>query len=279
MKASEKVRIKDFDPELRMDQIEIAEANVRKTNPKAHLEELKTSINRFGLIHPIIVIRTGKDKYKLIVGQRRFQAFKELERKTIPALIINPLDSLDQSVVSFSENINRRELPYEDTIQICATLFKEYGGSGSKTDRIRRISQELGIPFNTVSKYVTYALIPPQVRKLVPDVITRDQAYRLTDAFWPNTHKMLRIINRFPRMTKEEKARVLEIGKKKPEASEDEIVEEALKEPQTIDLVISFDPETYNLLVTIANKRGTDVQTFVKQQIEDLLPDLEEEIK
>jgi len=279
MKTSEKIRIKEYNPVLPMDQIELAETNVRKTDSKSHLEELKTSIKRFGLIHPIIVIRPGKDKYKLIVGQRRFIAFKELGRTTIPALIIGSLDPLDQSVVSFSENINRRDLPYEDTIQICATLFKEYGGSGSKVERIRRISQELGIPFSTVSKYVTYAIIPPEIRKLVPQVINRDQAYRLTDAFWPNTKKMLRIINHFARMTKEERKRVLEIGKKKPEASEDEIIEEAFKEPKTVEITISFDPETYKLLVTIANKRDTDVQTFVKQQIEELLPDLEEGIK
>jgi len=276
-KTAEKITIRKFDPELPLDQIKIADTNVRKTRPRSRLEELKTSISRFGLIHPIIVIQTGKDEYKLVVGQRRFLAFEELGRKTIPALIISALDSLDQSIISFSENIHRRDLPYEDTIRICAALFKEY--RGHKVERIRRISQELGIPPSTVSSYVSYILIPPEVRKLVPKVLTRDQAKRLTEAFWPNTQKILKIAHRIARFTREERERVLEIGKKRPEASEDEIVEEALKEPQTVEIVISLDPETHELLVKIAEKRGTDVETFVKQQIEELLPDLKEELK
>jgi ParB family chromosome partitioning protein len=275
---TEKVKFKKYMPALSMNKIEVAESNVRRTRRNSKLEELKASITRFGLIHPVIVIQKG-DKYKLIVGQRRYLAFQALGKTTIPALIIGSMNPTGQSVVSFVENIHRRDLPYEDTIAICSMLFTEYGGP--KVDRIRRISEELGIPHNTVSKYLSYMLIPSGVRKLVEeDKLTRDQAYRVTDAFFPNKEKIIKIASRITRLTKEERDRALEYGKDKPRAGEEEILEEALKPaPNTFELVIPIELETYDLLTKAAKKRGTDVVNFVKSKIEELMPDLQEELR
>jgi len=274
---TERVRIRRFVPSLPMKDVEIAETNVRKTRPNSRIEELKASIERFGLLHPIVVIQAGR-KYKLIVGQRRFLAFQQLKRTRIPALVIAQIGPRGQSVASFAENIHRRDLPYEDTIRICAVLFNEYGGP--RVERIRRISEELGIPLSTVSKYLSYILIPPEVRRLVEDeALTRDQAYRLTVAFFPNKGKIIKLAREVTRLTKDERDRALDYGKKKPQAPVDEILEEALKPPKTFDIVVSLEMETYQLLEKIAKKRGTDVENFVKEKIDELLPDLMEELK
>jgi len=276
-RRTEKVTIRGFNQELPMNQIELAETNVRKSRPRSRLEELKTSISRFGLLHPVIVIQTAKNKYKLVVGQRRYLAFQELGMETIPALIVNPFDPMSQSVVSFVENIHRRELPYEDTIRICSQLFKEYGGS--KIDRIRTISAEIGIPIETVSKYISFGLIPVQLRQLVDEGrLTRDQAYRLTKAFWPNKEKIIKLAHRITRLTKEERRRLLDYGDKNPDAPVDKLLEEALKPEEAFELVILIDMETYGILEKVAKKRGTDVPTLIKERIEDAMPDMREEL-
>ncbi len=274
---TETVKIRKYQQDLPMEKIDISENNVRKTAPTSRLEELKASIERFGLLHPVIVIQKG-ERYKLIVGQRRFRAFKELQRTTIPAFIIGPLDPTEQSIISFAENIHRRDLPYEDTIQICTTLFKEYGGS--KVDRIRKISEELGIPPATVRMYLSYVLIPAEVRNLVEaDLLTRSQAKRVTEAFFPNNEKIIKIANRITRLTKEERDRALDFGRKKPQAGVDEILDEALKPPKMFELIIPLEIETYQLLEKIAKQRDTDVVDFLKEKIEELLPGFKEELK
>jgi ParB/RepB/Spo0J family partition protein len=276
-RQTEKVTIRGFNQELPMNQIKLAETNVRKTRPRSRLEELKTSISRFGLLHPVIVIQTGKNKYKLVVGQRRYLAFQELGMDKIPALIVNPLDPLSESVVSFAENIHRRDLPYEDTIRICGELFKVYGGS--KIDRIRRISAEIGIPLETVSRYIAFGLIPVELRQLVDQGrVTRDQAYRLTRAFWPNKDKIIKLAHRITRLTKEERRKLLDYGTKNPDAPVDNLLEEALKPEETFELVIPIDMETYGILEKLAKKRGTDVPTLVRERIEEALPDMKEEL-
>ena len=274
---TESVKIKKYVPDLPIDKIDVADTNVRKTQLDSRIEELKASIIRFGLLHPVIVIPKG-DRFKLVVGQRRYRAFKSLDKTKIPALIIGPIDPTEQSIISFAENIHRRDLPYEDSIQVCTQLFKEYGGS--KVDRIRRISEELGIPPQTVRMYLSYVLIPLEVRKLVEaDLITRGQAKRVTEAFFPNNEKIIKVANRITRLTKEERDRALEFGKKKPKADVDEILDEALKPPKVFELVIPLEMDTYHLLEKIAEKRKTDVVGFLKEKIEELLPDLKEELK
>ena len=62
--------------------------NVRTEKQRAHLEELKTSIQRIGLIHPIILTKGKKDHLELLAGQRRLLAFQSLGEKTIPSIII-----------------------------------------------------------------------------------------------------------------------------------------------------------------------------------------------
>jgi ParB/RepB/Spo0J family partition protein len=273
---TESVKIKDFKKDLPVDLIDVADTNVRKTRRSSRLDELEASIQRFGLIHPVIVIPKG-DRYKLIVGQRRYLAFKELGKPAIPAIIISSIDSKEQSIVSFAENIHRRELPYEDTIQVCTALFNEYGGP--KVDRIRRISEELGIPASTVRTYLSYVLIPPEVRKLVDaNLLTRGQARSVTEAYWPNTEKIIKIANRVTRLTTDERERALELGKKKPKAGVDEIINEALEPPKVFEIVIALEMDTYELLERVAKKRDTTVVDFVKEKILELMPDIKEEL-
>jgi ParB family chromosome partitioning protein len=269
MEDTEQIVIKDFRT-IPLSDIEIGESNVRKTQQKAGLEELKASIEKLGLIHPIIVVEGKGGKFTLIVGQRRYLAFQELGRKEIPAIIINRVDPTTEKIVSFGENIHRRKLPYNDTIQVCDELFNN--ASGEKFERVETIAKTLGISPATVSKYLSYRLVPEDVRKLVSEgKLGANLAYRITSAFWPNTEKITKIAEYMTRMTKSEWERALDIGRKRPEAPVEQIVEEA-KKPQTVyELVIPIDSETSELLAKVAKERKTDTITLVRNLIDEFL--------
>lgn len=269
MEQLEQIVIKYFKP-IPLAAIEIGESNVRKTKLKAGLEELKASIEKLGLIHPIIVVEENSDRFKLIVGQRRYLAFQELGKREIPAIIIHPVDTTMERIVSFGENIHRKRLPYNDTIKVCDELYEKT--SGEKFDRIETIAKTLGISPSTVSKYLSYRLVPEEVRRLVNEgKLGADLAYRITSAFWPNTAKIARIAGYMTKMTKSEWERALEIGKKDREASAEEIVEEAKKPRITYQLIIPLDSETSESLATIAKERKLDTVALVRNLIDDFL--------
>jgi len=265
----EKIIIKDFKL-IPVDSIDIGDSNVRKTRQRVGLEELKASIEKIGLIHPIIVVEEESGRFKLIVGQRRYLAFLELGRKEIPAIIINPVGSITEKIASFGENIHRRSLPYNDTIQVCDALYEN--ASGEKFERIEEIAKTIGISTSTVTKYLSYRLVPDEVRELVSEgKLGANLAYRITSAFWPNTQKIIKIAQYMTKMTKSEWERALDIGRKKPEAAIEEIVEEAKKPQIVYQLIIPLDAETSQMLATIAKERKMDTISLVKSLIEDFL--------
>jgi ParB/RepB/Spo0J family partition protein len=265
----EQVVLSKFEPALPIDKIDIADENVRKSRQKAGLEELKQSIVKLGLIHPVIVIKV-KDRYSLVSGQRRYLAFVDLKRTTIPALIIDPVDSITQEMISFSENIHRKALPYDDTIRVCGELFDRYSGPQSK--RIERIAKDLGISPGTVTKYLSYRLVPAEVQQLVTEgKLTPTLAYRITTSFWPNVAKITAIAKEVTRMTKPEWERLLDVGRREPQSPVQEIVRRAKIPERKFVISVPIDQEQQVLLERMANKRQTDVVSMVRSLIEDLI--------
>ena len=72
------------------------------------LNELKESIEKNGLLQPIIVKKTVKGYY-IIAGERRYRAFEMLGRKEIPAIIKEMTDE-EMMVFAVLENLQREDL-------------------------------------------------------------------------------------------------------------------------------------------------------------------------
>lgn len=81
---------------------------------KEELEELATSIEKDGLLQPILVRTTEKGTYQIIAGERRWQACKLLNLKTVPVRIKEADD--DKALeLALIENIQRSDLnPIEE---------------------------------------------------------------------------------------------------------------------------------------------------------------------
>lgn len=77
------------------------------------IENLALSIERYGLVQPIIVRREG-DKYQLVAGERRFRACQKLKMTEIDA-IIKEYSTAEVSEIALIENIERADLdPIEE---------------------------------------------------------------------------------------------------------------------------------------------------------------------
>jgi ParB family chromosome partitioning protein len=93
---------------ISLDNIEPNPYQPRRVFPQAELEKLAASINEIGLLEPILV-RKIDNHYQIAAGERRWRAYKLLNKHTIEALITTITDS-DMAVFALAENIDREDL-------------------------------------------------------------------------------------------------------------------------------------------------------------------------
>lgn len=83
------------------------------------IKELKDSIEKIGLIHPIVVCKTKETNfYRLLAGGRRLRAFVELQYPQIKATVLEVAPTeLELRVIELVENTHRKDLSYvEETL-------------------------------------------------------------------------------------------------------------------------------------------------------------------
>jgi len=147
-----------FDPTVEVDRIDISPLNVRKDVSEEKLDELVNSIREIGLQQPVVVYRKGQ-RYKLLIGQRRYLACKKLCMSEIPALIISIKDEADAVVKSFSENIHRLDLGYSDKMRVASRLLEKLG-------KVEDVAKALGVHPQTVRNYLGWAGVPEPLKKM-----------------------------------------------------------------------------------------------------------------
>ena len=93
----------------------------RKEFDKEKIEELAQSINKNGLIQPLILTKKNNDSYTLVAGERRWRAAQIANLKILPALLL-PTD-LDKDEISLIENIQRENLKVTEEAQAYQRLI------------------------------------------------------------------------------------------------------------------------------------------------------------
>jgi len=214
----------EFEPvrDIPLDQLDMGDKNVRTRNISTDIDGLAHSMLTFGLQQPIIV-QQKDGRYEIIIGQRRYLAAKRLEWKTIPARVRKtPLDEFQGKVISFSENIQRRDLSARDKADACSYLLQRLGTP-------RDVAEHLGITEVTVRKWLKFAEVPEGLKKLVDNgVISSGEANRLFQ--WaPTVDKAIDIASRMAtiRAPRRARERVFESLEEAPHSSVDAIFRRA----------------------------------------------------
>lgn len=140
VQASSEITIALIDPNPYQPRLDYDPAEVRA---------LADSIEEYGLLQSIVVRRDG-DRYTLIAGHTRLEAFKLLGRDKIPSNIIDVSDT-DMAALALIENVQRAQLhPLEICIALSRSPFDEMkdeevapilGYNTTKVRNIRSISR------------------------------------------------------------------------------------------------------------------------------------------
>lgn len=96
----------------------------RKSVSPVELEELSISIKENGILQPIIVCKAN-ERYKIIVGERRFRAAKLIKMTNIPVIEVNIKESC-RDFMPLVENIQRENFTPVEEAYAYKNLMNKY---------------------------------------------------------------------------------------------------------------------------------------------------------
>ncbi|MER7394444.1 ParB/RepB/Spo0J family partition protein [Streptomyces sp. NPDC000151] len=136
-KGSEEVAGAHF-AELPIDSIVPNPRQPREVFDEDALAELITSIQEVGLLQPVVVRRTGPERYELIMGERRWRACREAGLERIPA-IVRATDDEKLLLDALLENLHRAQLNPLEEAAAYDQLLKDFNCTHDElADRIGR---------------------------------------------------------------------------------------------------------------------------------------------
>jgi ParB family chromosome partitioning protein len=142
----------------RLVEIDIAAIEANPDQPRQQVDplalaELAVSIERHGLLQPIVV-QEWEDRYLLVAGQRRLLAHQQLRRSRIPALIVK--GAADE--LALIENLQRQDLtPLEEAAALARLRMKH----GYNQDELAQIVAKAK---STISELLSLNDLPEAIK-------------------------------------------------------------------------------------------------------------------
>ena len=142
-----------------IDRIKPDPGQPRKVNDMAAQQELNATVSRLGILQPITVRFIEKDNvYRIITGERRYQAAKQAGLEQIPCWVQEPSDE-DILLHQIVENWHRSDMHPYDLADALARLRDENGYNQ------KQIAQQTGKSEGEISKLLALLTLDADVQK------------------------------------------------------------------------------------------------------------------
>lgn len=138
----------------------------RRSHDEKTLGELAASIRKWGLLQPITVeYMEQEDCFKIINGERRYEAAKQAQLSQIPC-IVKDIDRLLRLIHQLTENIQRQDLPPLEEAEAIQTLIRNRKLENPQYSQ-REAARELGLPKSYVNEMLTLLKLPQDIKDSV----------------------------------------------------------------------------------------------------------------
>jgi ParB family transcriptional regulator, chromosome partitioning protein len=144
--------------------IDVANENVRKDDSFGKDDKdklIEEHLSKFDLIQPVVVrFDNESQRYKLLIGRRRYFALSAKGERNIPA-VITQLEGAEAEAASLFENLIRKDLaPLEKARMVKKLVDFTKGG-------ITAVSSKYGLPKSTVSEWLSILTLPSLLQKKI----------------------------------------------------------------------------------------------------------------
>lgn len=130
----------------------------RRSFPTESIEELAKSIEKYGVIQPIIVTKQD-GYYEIVAGERRWRAAKKAGLKEMPC-IVREDDSRTNKEIALIENIQREDLNPIDKARGFRQLLDDYGMTQ------QQLADTIGLNRSTVTNVLRLLNLDERVMQL-----------------------------------------------------------------------------------------------------------------
>lgn len=165
-------------PDDRIEKVPIDNIKPNPNQPRKHfdessIDELASSIKRYGIIQPLLVT-PGKDgSYLIVAGERRWRAAKNAKLSHVPA-VIHKRKELDQIEVALTENVQRVDLNAIEQAITFEKLHQQFNVAYSD------IADRLGKGKSTITNIVRLLKLPDNAKDaLIEGKITEGHARQI----------------------------------------------------------------------------------------------------
>jgi len=142
-----------------------AEVDIEQLRPNPHqprtrfdpasIEELSRSIQKAGILQPIVVV-PEEDHYRIIIGERRWRASQKIGLKRVPVLI-RTMGEEKQMEASLIENLQREDLNPVEIARAYHKMIEEL--SLTQED----VAEKVGKDRTSVANYVRLLKLPQKI--------------------------------------------------------------------------------------------------------------------
>ncbi len=154
--------------QLDLDQIDLNPYQTRTEFEPRAMNDLAGSIQMQGVLQPIVVrpqtrearSADGKERFILILGERRYRASKLVGKTTIPA-ILKRVSEQQAAEMTLVENLQREDLDCLDQASAFAKLATEFKMTQEE------IGKRVGVSREQVSNYLRLLRLPPEVQTML----------------------------------------------------------------------------------------------------------------
>lgn len=164
---------------VRVDEVKIKDERFREEY--GAIEELAVSIQRYGLLHPIVV----DDQLNLIAGERRLKAHKLLGITEIEVKQLKEMTELEKREIEIEENLKRKDFTWQEEVkakneidkikrELYGSAIKGHGGGWSIRDTADSVGDSLG----TVSRDLRLAKAIEEYPELAKEA-SKDAAWKM----------------------------------------------------------------------------------------------------
>ncbi len=148
--------------ELSLDSIVPNRNQPRNNFDDDSLNDLAESIKEFGVIQPIVVRKLNKkDKYEIIVGERRYRATKKTSINTIPSIIVKNVNDVSSLEMALIENLHRDDLNPIEKAYTFKQLIDEFKITHDK------LSKRIGKSRAAITNSLRLLSLPAEVQRLI----------------------------------------------------------------------------------------------------------------
>ena len=144
-----------------IDDIKPNSSQPRKTFDEEKLEELAASIERHGVIQPLVLRRLGKG-YEIVAGERRWRAARIAGLKEIPC-IVKELSHEENMLLAIIENMQREDLNPIEEAEGIRQMIDTYGLTQEQ------VSYSVGKSRPYISNSLRLLKLPDKVQELAAE--------------------------------------------------------------------------------------------------------------